>query len=82
MITAYFQCVIALDKNVLRIEDSVETSFLPESELPLHARLTGNTPGSADLDRTENPLQSAAAASGKLQAILFRFSSAKQNFLV
>ncbi|CAF1427636.1 unnamed protein product [Adineta ricciae] len=58
------RCVIDLDKNVLRIEDSVETSFLPESELPLHARLTGNTPGSADLDRTENPLQSASVASG------------------
>ncbi|CAF1274157.1 unnamed protein product [Adineta ricciae] len=58
------RCVIDLDKNVLRIENSVETSFLPESELPLHARLTGNTPGSADLDRTENPLQSTAVASG------------------
>lgn len=33
-----------MEKNVLRIENSVETNFLPESELPLHARLTGNTP--------------------------------------
>lgn len=71
IITRSFQCVIDLDKNVLRIEDSVETSFLPESELPLYARLTGNTPGSADLDRTENPLQSAATASGKYIEFFF-----------
>jgi hypothetical protein len=42
--------MIDLDKNVLRIENSVETSFLPESELPLHARLTGNTPGADEDD--------------------------------
>ncbi|UJR13301.1 hypothetical protein I4U23_000319 [Adineta vaga] len=35
------QCVLDLDKNVLRIANSVETSFLPESELPYHARLSG-----------------------------------------
>jgi len=36
------QCVLDLHKNVLRIANSVETSFLPESELPTHARLSGN----------------------------------------
>ncbi|CAF0964583.1 unnamed protein product [Adineta steineri] len=49
------RCVIDLEKNVLRIEDSVETSFLPESELPTHARLTGNTPD-VETDNRSNPL--------------------------
>lgn len=49
-----------MDRNVLRIENTVETSFLPESELPAHARLTGNTPDVEDYDPTESMLQSAA----------------------
>ncbi|UJR34068.1 hypothetical protein I4U23_021478 [Adineta vaga] len=56
------RCVIDLEKNVLRIENSVETSFLPESELPLYARLTGNTPGSDGHNQMENPLQSIATS--------------------
>ncbi len=49
-----------MDKNVLRIENSVETSFLPESELPLYARLSGNTPDAEGNDRSESLLRSAA----------------------
>ncbi|CAF3671673.1 unnamed protein product [Rotaria sp. Silwood1] len=44
------QCVLDLHKNVLRIGNVVETSFLPESELPIHARLSGNTPDIEDED--------------------------------
>ncbi len=57
-----------MDKNVLRIENSVETSFLPESELPLHARLTGNTPDTEERDLSEALLRSAAE-SGKYTKI-------------
>lgn len=42
----------------------METSFLSESELPDHARLTGNTPDVEDYDPMEPMLQSAAE-SGK-----------------
>ncbi len=62
-----------MDKNVLRIENSVETSFLPESELPLHARLTGNTPDTEDTDLQESLLQSAAQ-SGKYNTIFLLLS--------
>lgn len=58
-----------MDKNVLRIENSVETSFLPESELPLHARLTGNSPDIED-SPSESLLRSAAQ-SGKYQITSF-----------
>jgi hypothetical protein len=57
-----------MDKNVLRIENSVETSFLPESELPLHARLSGNTPDIEDGNTSEALLRSAAE-SGKYKKI-------------
>ncbi|CAF1170790.1 unnamed protein product [Rotaria sordida] len=54
------QCVLDLHKNILRIGNVVETSFLPESELPTHARLSGNTPDVDDyeFDRPESPMQS------------------------
>ncbi|CAF1025931.1 unnamed protein product [Adineta steineri] len=38
------QCVLDLHKNVLRIANAVETSFLSESDLPTHAKLSGNLP--------------------------------------
>ncbi len=62
------QCVIDLNKNVLRIENTVETRFLPESELPLHARLSGNSPGEEDNDLSEALLRSAAET-GKYKKI-------------
>lgn len=45
------QCVLDLHKNVLRMGNVVETNFLPESELPVHARLSGNN--SSDIDEQE-----------------------------
>ena len=60
----FFQCVLDLDKNVLRIANSVETSFLPESELPSHARLTGNA---EEMDESEwRPPASAGTASSSV----------------
>jgi len=44
------QCVLDLHKNILRIGNLVETNFLHESELPIHARLSGNTPDIDDND--------------------------------
>jgi len=44
------QCVLDLHKNVLRFGNIVETNFLPESELPIHAKLSGNTPDIEDSD--------------------------------
>lgn len=44
------QCVLDLHKNVLRMGNVVETNFLPESELPTHARLSGDT---SDIDEQE-----------------------------
>ncbi|CAF1604019.1 unnamed protein product [Adineta ricciae] len=44
------QCVLDLNKNVLRLANTVETSFLPESELPHHARLSGNGAEAEDGD--------------------------------
>jgi hypothetical protein len=43
--------VLDLQKNVLRFGNIVETNFLPESELPTHARLSGNTP---DIDNDDS----------------------------
>ncbi|CAF0895114.1 unnamed protein product [Rotaria sordida] len=54
------RCVIDLDRNVLRIENSVETSFLPESELPAHARLSVHSPGAEGHDLPGAFLQSTA----------------------
>ncbi|CAF4188374.1 unnamed protein product [Rotaria magnacalcarata] len=42
------QCVLDLHKNTLRIGNAVETNFLSESELPIHAKLSGNTPDIED----------------------------------
>jgi len=44
------QCVLDLHKNALRFGNIVETNFLPESELPTHAKLSGNTPDIEDND--------------------------------
>lgn len=57
------RCVLDLDKNVLRIENTVETRFLSESELPSHARLTGNTPD-VDSPNLSEAFQRSSAASG------------------
>jgi len=64
-----------LDKNVLRIENTVETSFLPESELPSHARLSGNTPDAEENDLSEALLQSAAESGKyKINFLLLSYS--------
>ena len=42
--------MLDLHKNVLRFGNAVETNFLPESELPIHAKLSGNTPDIEDYD--------------------------------
>ncbi|CAF3250242.1 unnamed protein product [Rotaria socialis] len=58
------RCVIDLDKNVLRIENSVETSFLSESELPSYARLSDNSPSTeGTTDRAESLLKPTAESS-------------------
>ncbi|CAF5178177.1 unnamed protein product [Rotaria magnacalcarata] len=58
------RCVIDLDKNVLRIENSVETSFLSESELPSYARLSDNSPSTeGTTDGTESLLKPTAESS-------------------
>ncbi|CAF4370193.1 unnamed protein product, partial [Rotaria sp. Silwood2] len=54
------RCIIDLDRNVLRIENSVETSFLSESELPPHARLSVHSPGAENRDLPGEFLQSTA----------------------
>ncbi len=66
-----------MDKNVLRIEGSVETSFLSESELPQYARLTGNTPGAEDDELSEAMLRSAAESGKyiKTNFLLFYYST-------
>lgn len=55
--------VIDLHKNVLRMGNIIETNFLPESELPTHARLSGNTP---DIDDTDSHQLSKSKSSRDL----------------
>jgi hypothetical protein len=59
-----------LDKNVLRIEDSVETSFLAESELPPNARLSGNSPD-VEGENLSDALLRSTAESGKYKNEFF-----------
>lgn len=62
------QCILDLQKNLLRIGNTVSTNFLAESELPAHARLSSHSPGVDETDSvqtTDKHHQTQSGASGR-----------------
>lgn len=66
MLSIYFQCVIDLQDNVLRFGNAVRTRFLPESELPMHARLSNDSdppsPSRQGATATNTPAASSSSS--------------------
>lgn len=61
----FFQCLIDLQRNLLIIGTTgTTTPFLPESELPVSARLTGNSEDSMEQEAISNAIEQSKRESG------------------